>query len=183
MTVIQTLMMLAAEVAEETHQSSGGLPQMDTSTFASQLFWLAITFGILFVGLRNVILPRVGGIIEERKDRIADDLDQAAEFRQQAEDAQSGYEQALSEARARAQNIAGETRKAIDDQIGSMQANMEEELASKVASAESRIGAMKASADAKVREAAADTTRALVEALIEEVPTKEAVETALNAGS
>lgn len=179
MTGMITTFVLAAAEAAEKPEASGGLPQMDASTFASQLFWLAITFGILFFAMRNVIIPRLGGIIEERKDRIADDLDQAAEFKQQAEDAQSAYELALSNARAKAQNIAGDTRKAIDEQISSMQSSMEEQLSGKVADAESRINTMKESAEASVRDAAIDTTRAIVEALIEEVPTRESVEAAI----
>ncbi len=178
MTSIIATLAAAAESAET--EASGGLPQMDVTTFASQLFWLAITFGILFFTMRNIIIPRLGGIIEERKDRIADDLDQAAEFKQQSEDAQLAYEQALAEARAKAQNIAGDTRKDIDEQIATMQATMESELANKVTDAENRIGAMQETAEAKVRDAAVDTTRAIVEALIEEVPTKESVEAAIS---
>ncbi len=182
--MINNLFLAVAAIAETAaphgeEVSSGGLPQMDVSTFPSQLFWLAVTFTCLFFAMRLSIIPRLGGIIEERKDRLADDLDQAAEFKQQSEDAQTAYEQALSQARAKAQNIAGETRNKIDDQISAMQSSMEAELATKVESAEQRIHAMKETAQSKVKEAAIDTTRAIVESLIEEVPTKDSVEAAI----
>lgn len=182
-------MLLAAAVAADKatphgeQASSGGLPQMDVTTFPSQLFWLAVTFSCLFFAMRLSILPRLGGIIEERKDRIADDLDQAAEFKQQAEEAQAAYDDALSQARAKSQNIAAETRSAIDDQISTMQSSMESELAEKVEEAELRISAMKQTAQNTVHEAAIDTTRSIVEALIEEVPTREAVESAIESYS
>lgn len=181
LSLLLTVTAFAAEEAAEA--SGGGLPQMDVSTFASQLFWLALTFGLLFWRMRVDLLPRLGGIIEERKDRIADDLDQAAEFRQQSEDAQKAYEDALGAARAKAQNIAGETRKAIDDEISALQSSMEQELAEKVGDAEKRILAMQETAAGKVREAAGDTTRAIVEALIEEVPTQDAVQAAIAAAN
>lgn len=174
--ILLTLLTLAEDVAET---SGGGLPQMDVSTFPGQLFWLAITFGILFWQMSSNILPRLGGIIEERKDRIADDLDRAAEFRLEAEEAQKSYEEALSDARAKAQTIAGDTRNAINDEIAALQATMEAELATKVEAAETRITAMRTSATEKVREAAADTTRAVVEALIEEVPSGESINKAV----
>ncbi|MEL6112897.1 MAG: ATP F0F1 synthase subunit B [Pseudomonadota bacterium] len=174
--IIPTLMIIAEEVKDA---SSGGLPQMDVSTYSSQLFWLAVTFAILFWQMSSNILPRLGGIIEERKDRIADDLDRAAEFRLEAEEAQAGYEEALSEARAKAQTIAGETRNAINDEIADLQSSMEAELATKVANAEKRIADMRGSAAEKVREAATQTTRSVVETLIEEVPSNDAIEGAV----
>ena len=176
-TLISNLMLAAEEVAE----TSSGLPQMDVSTFPSQLFWLAVTFAILFWQMSSNILPRLGGIIEERKDRIADDLDSAADFRLQAEEAQKSYEEALADARVKAQNIAGETRNAINDEITALQTSMEVELASKVEKAEARIAQMQANASAKVREAASDTTKAVVEALIEEAPSAETIKSAVDA--
>jgi len=171
-----SLLILAEEVTES---SGGGLPQMDVSTFPSQLFWLFITFSILFWQMSSNILPRLGGIIEERKDRIADDLDKAAEFRLEAEEAQKAYEEALADARAKAQAIAGETRNAISDEIAELQTGMEAELITKVEAAESRIAKMRDSATEKVREAASETTRAVVEALIEEVPSGDAINSAV----
>ena len=179
MSILTELALVIADAAE-VEKASGGLPQMDASTFAGQLFWLAITFGILYAVMNMVILPGLGGTIEERKDRIADDLDQAAEFQQQAETAQSAYEKALSDARAKAQGIAQETRKTMDDEISALQTDMETQIQSKLESAEKRITEMQASAAAKVREAAIDTTKAVVETLIDEVPTQEAVEKALS---
>ncbi len=179
--LISTALMAAAETAETA--GSGGLPQMDISTFPSQLFWLFVTFAILFWRMSSDILPRLGAIIEERKDRIADDLDQAADFKQEAEEAQASYEKALSDAKAKARGIAADTRDAIDKEIAEMQADMETELTSKLSAAESRIADMKASATAKVEEAAIETTRAVIETLLDEVPTREAVETAVTNAS
>jgi len=175
--LISTTLLAAAETAKTAESS--GLPQMDVSTFPSQLFWLFVTFAVLFWRMSSDILPRLGGIIEERKDRIADDLDQAADFKQQAEEAQTSYEKALSDAKAKARGIAADTRDAIDREIAEMQADMETELAAKLDAAESRIADMKASATAKVEEAAVETTRAVIETLLDEVPTNEAVQTAV----
>lgn len=181
--MILTLTVLAEEAAhaagEAAHAKAGGLPQMDVSTFPSQIFWLAVTFGLLYWIISTLVLPRLGAAIEERRDRIADDLDRAAESRRLAEEAEAAYGRSLQDARAKAQAIAAATREEVGAEIGAQQKDAEASLAAKTEAAEQRIAQMKSSAAAKVREAAADTTRAIVEALIQETPADAAVEAAL----
>lgn len=186
MSVFASLTALAAFAAEEVaahggEAASAGLPQLDAAWWPSQLFWLAITFGVLYWAMAGKFLPSLGGAIEERRDRIADDLDQAAEFKRQAEEAEDAYNKALADARAKAQGIAADTRAEMDKEIHALQAETEEALEKQLAAAEARISKMKSDAAAKVREAAADTTRAVVEALIDEAPTDEAVTNAIAA--
>lgn len=181
--MIHALTVLAEEAAhaagEAAHSEGAGLPQMDVSTFPSQIFWLVITFGLLYWIMSSIVLPRLGAAIEERRDRIADDLDRAAESKRMAEEAETSYNRSLADARAKAQGIAAETREEVGAEVAAMQKDAEERLAGKVEAAEARIVAMKKTASAKVREAAADTTRAIVEALINETPSDAAVEAAL----
>ena len=170
-----------AAAAEEAHgeASSAGLPQLDPSSWPSQLFWLAVTFGVLYAMMHTRFLPAIGGAIEERRDRIADDLDKAGEFKLQAEEAENAYNQALADAKAKAQGIAAETRNEVDRDIAEMQSETDAALEKQVAAAEARISEMKADAAAKVRDAAADTARAIVETLIDEAPTSEAAANAV----
>ena len=92
---------------EEHAEEEGTFPPFDPTFFASQLLWLAITFTALYLLMSRVIIPRIGGILEDRRDRIARDLDQAERLKQQSEEAVASYERALAEARSRAQKIAG----------------------------------------------------------------------------
>lgn len=161
--------MMAAETAEVGE--AAGLPQLDSSSWASQLFWLAVTFTLLYWLMSSYFLPRIGSTLEERRDRIADDLDRAAESRRMAEEAEATYNRALADARAKAQAIAAETREEVGAKVDAMRKEAEIGLRAKTDAAEQRITAMKTTAKEKVREAAADTTRAIVEALILETPT------------
>lgn len=171
----------AAELAAEAHgeAEAAGLPQFDPSSWPSQIFWLAIFFGVLHWAMAGYFLPRVGGTIEERRDRIADDLDQAAEFKQQAEEAEKAYNQALADASAKAQAIAAETREALAAEIAELAADADAKSAAGLADAEQRIMAMKAEASKTVREAAIETTRAVISALIDESPTPETIAAAM----
>ena len=73
--------------AEAAHGAEGAFPPFDASTYPSQLFWLALTFGFLFWFMSKIIVPRIGGILEMRQDRIAQDLDKAHELKSEADEA------------------------------------------------------------------------------------------------
>jgi len=181
MTFFQTIALHAAETANEAADASGGLPQFDVATFPSQLFWLVVLFGVLYFFMASVALPKIGGVIEERSDRIADDLDKAADLNAQGKQAEAAYEQALSDARANASAIAAETRKAIDAEISRMQEETDARLARQVEEAEKRIAAAQANVGEQMRVAAIDVAGALVAALIDETPSDDAVRDAVNA--
>ena len=173
----------AGEAAAEhgAEASSAGLPQLDMTWWPSQLFWLALTFGLLYWLMAGRFLPAIGGAIEERRDRIADDLDQASEFKRQAEDAEKAYDRALADAKAKAQAIAADTRAKVDEEIAALKSETDGAVDSQINAAEARINEMKNAAAAKVREAAASVAGALVETLIDEAPTAEAAQNAVNA--
>ena len=126
-------------VIVESPAEHNNFPPFDASTFASQLLWFAITFAILYYLMSKVALPRLGAIIEGRRDRIAADLDAAERLKGESEDAARGYEKALTEARTKASVIAEEARTAAKTKAESQRAETERELAEKLAAAESRI--------------------------------------------
>src|SRR5476649_1236400 len=95
---------------EQPSCHKGAFPPFNKTTFASQLFWLVIAFTVLYVLMAKVALPRVGGIIESRQKRIADDIAEAGKLKLQSDEAVAAYEKALADARARAQTIANEMR-------------------------------------------------------------------------
>ena len=74
-------------------------PPLDSGTFAPQLIWLALSFGLLYLLLKRFCLPRVGEVIEERRERVERDLRQADRLKVETEQALGSYERALGEAR------------------------------------------------------------------------------------
>lgn len=141
-------------------------PPLDTSTFASQFFWLAITFALLYYILSRVALPRIGEVIEERRDRIQRDLDEAARLKDETARALASYEQAMADARGKAQAIAGEARSRITGEVEKERGRVEAQIASKIAETESRIVATKSAALERVSEIVTDTAGAIVNKLV-----------------
>jgi len=137
--------------------ASGGLPQFDFSTWGNQIFWLIITFGIMYFVLSKFILPKLADGIVERKDRISDDLDAASRMQAEAEEAQKAYEQKLVDARAKAHNVAEATRQSVNEELSKEMADADAETAKQAEAAEERINTLRIKALANVETIAKDT--------------------------
>ncbi len=154
-------------------------PPFDPSTFSAQLIWLALTFGFLYYLLSKIALPRIGEVLEERRDRIQRDLQDAERLKVETEKALKAYETSLGEARGRAQGIAKETRDRLAAEVDKERHRVEAEATAKVADAEKRIADTKARALAQVHEIASDTAGAVVSSLIGVEASREEVAKAL----
>lgn len=145
--------------------SKGGFPAFRVETFGSQLLWLAIAFGLLYYLMSRFIAPRIGGILEERATRIAEDVTAAQSMKTEADAATAAYEKALAEARAGAQAIAAETRAKITAQSDAERKVLEDKLAADLATAEATIATARTAAMGNVRSIAVDATQAIVSRL------------------
>lgn len=156
------------EVPAEGH--GGGhakiFPPLDPTTFAPQLIWLALTFGALYLVLSRVVLPRIGGMLEARRNHIQRDLAEAERLKAETDKALKDYEQALAEAKGKAQGIAQATRDKLKAEVEARRAEIDKTLAERTASADARIAAAKFSALGKVNEIATDTAEAILADLI-----------------
>ena len=117
------------------------MPQLDFSTYMSQVFWLAITFGALYLLVVRMALPAIGGAIEHRRSRIADDIDAAERLKADAEKALASYESAMAEARANAQKIVQEQKAKITAELDAERMKVESGLAEKIADGEAKVRA------------------------------------------
>lgn len=150
---------------------SGVFPPFDPATFPSQLLWLAITFGALYLVMSKIALPRIGGILENRKAIIDADLAAADASRQKTDAAIAAYEAALAAAKAKAQGIANQTRESIQADLASKRSAVEADLTAKVTAAEARILATKTEALTHVDEIATETAQTVVTQLVGDVST------------
>ena len=150
---------------EAGHEGGGSFPPFDSSTFPSQLLWLAITFGLFYLFMKNTVLPHVGGILEVRRDRIAQDLDHAAHLKGEADAAVAAYEQELTDAKAKANSIGQKARDAAKAEAEAQRKKVEASLEQKLAEAEARIGSIKTAAMREVGAIAEETSAAIVQQL------------------
>lgn len=174
-----SLLLAGAGVA----RAEGGLPQLNPHTFTPQLFWLAVTFILLFILMKRVALPRISEVIEERKDRIQRDLAAAERLKGETEKALANYEKALADARASASGIARQTRDDLNAEVEKERKAVEDKLAQKLADAEASIAATKQKALSSVRDIAAETAELIVSKLTSLPVSKDEIARAIAAGS
>lgn len=173
----------AALAASEGHGGGGGLPQFDPSTFLPQLFWLAVILVIFFFIMRGTTLPRIGGALEARRQKIDDDLDKAAAHREEAEAVMAAYEKSLEEAADKAHAVQREAVDAISAMAAERRATVAARLAEDTKAAEARIAAAKAPAIASLQDVAADVVQQAADKLasvkVSKAEAKAAVKSAL----
>nr|WP_298794710.1 hypothetical protein [uncultured Acetobacter sp.] len=157
-----SLLVMAAPGAHAT-----GMPQLDfhNPLVTGQVIWGAVIFLGFYLVLSQVMLPRVGRVLEDRSKRISGDLDVARAAKQDADKAVAELQQARKDAMAEAQANLQKTLDAEQHATDQKLADISARLTAEIADAEKRISAEKAQAFGTLKEIAADTTQALVSRL------------------
>jgi len=160
-------------------QAPGGakepFPPFQQDTFASQLLWLVLIFGALYLLMARVALPRVGRIFAARSSQIENDLAEANRLKGETEAAITAYEKVLADARADAQSIAGKTRDALMAEADKRRKALEDQLGRKLEEAEKAIVTTKTAAMSNVKGIATEAASAIVQRLIGQAPSDKTV--------
>ncbi|MFL5260151.1 MAG: F0F1 ATP synthase subunit B' [Hyphomicrobiales bacterium] len=155
------------------------MPQLDISAWPPQLIWLAITFIALYIIVVRQAIPRVGGVIQQRRNVIEGDLGAAQRLRNATEQAVARYEKELAEARARAHAIAQENRDRLTAETDRERAKVDQELNAKIAAAEKEVARTRDQALASAQELATEIAADIVNELTGITVTKADAERAL----
>ena len=142
------------------------MPQLDPSTFPTQIVWLVICFIVLYLLMWKVALPRIAEVLEARQSRIDDDLDRATALKEEAAQALAAYEASLAEAHARAQAELREAAEQLAAETSARQADLVARLSAEIAAAEARIARAKQQALKNIAAAAAEVAQAATARLI-----------------
>ena len=141
------------------------MPQLDVSTFAPQLVWLAITFVVLYLLMAKLGLPRVSAILDARRKRQDDDLARASELKAEAEAALAAYQKTMADARAEAQATIRERTERFAAEAAEQQRQLAQALGEQTKAAEREIEAAKERVFAEIRNVAVDVARSITEKL------------------
>lgn len=165
----------AAESEQETHETvgaaggeahhEGGFPPFQQENFAPQIVWLIGIFGILYLLMSRVALPRVGGILENRETKIASDLEASREMQAKAQAAARANEENIRLRREEAQAIGRDAQQKIANEAAAQRNRAETDAAEKIRAAEARISAAKTQALGNVEQIAIDAAASIIEKL------------------
>lgn len=170
------------QVPSDEHNGPGNFPPFEPAHFASSLVWLAITFGFLYYLMSKVALPRMEGILSDRKAKIDSDLNAARAAKTKADEAAALHAKTLAQARANAQTLAQQTRDKLAAETDARRATLEGELKRQLSEAEAQIAQAKAQAMGNVAGIAHDSAAAIVAHLTGLTADSEAVRAAIAQG-
>ncbi len=142
------------------------MPQLDPSTFGTQLFWLFVAFTVLFLIVWKVALPRITDVREVRQNRIDDDLDKASSMKEEAESVLEAYERTLASATSEAQDLQRQSAAELAEERAKLQDELARTLSERASEAEARINAERQRAVENIREATLGVVQAATERLI-----------------
>lgn len=142
------------------------MPQLDPSLFATQLFWLFVSFLVLFLIAWKAALPRIADVLNARQNRIDGDLERAQALKSEAEDVLAAYERALADASAEAQEIHRQLAQSLAAERTKRQEELSRRLSAQAHEAESRIAGEKRRAGENIRDAVLDVVQSAAARLI-----------------
>jgi F-type H+-transporting ATPase subunit b len=141
------------------------MPQLDLSTFPSQVFWLFVTFAVLYLLMAKLIAPRIERVLGARQIKLDSDLERASTLQAEAEAVMAAYEKALSEARMQAQATLKATLDRLNAVASERQSQAGAQIARRLEEAERRIAAEKERALASLPQIAAEVAQSAVSRL------------------
>ena len=147
---------------------SGGMPQLNPEFWISQIFWLIITFGILFIVLTKVILPKISDNLETRKSQILENIETADKQKEESQKKIDEYEKIILESKIKAKNYFNDAREKILEDINKKRAALEKDLDEEISSTENELSEFKKSSGEKVTKIAVETSAELIKELIGE---------------
>ncbi|MGE3332065.1 MAG: F0F1 ATP synthase subunit B' [Rhodospirillaceae bacterium] len=157
------------------------MPQFDPSTFSSQIFWLVVTFVLLYWVVAKIAVPRIGEVLDQRARVIQEDLDRALALKGETDQAVQAYEKAMAAAR----DQAGEHMRAVTNEAKATAEARTAELSAavgkQVSEAEARIVKAKEDALASLRGIAAETAKDVVAKLAGLSPSQADLDAAVTA--
>ena len=145
---------------------SGGMPQLNPEFWISQIFWLTLTFGILYVVLSKIILPKISANLELRKSQIQENIEAAENQRENSELKLKEYEETVSKSKLMAKNIFKDAREQVNKDINSKKEILDKQIDDEVKKAEQEINILKKGAPEKINKIVIDTSSELLKKLI-----------------
>ena len=145
---------------------SGGMPQLNPEFWISQIFWLILTFGILYIVLSKLILPKISANLELRKSQIQDNIEAAEKQRKDSESKLKEYDDIIFKSKLEAKNIFKDSREKVIKDINNKKETLENQINEEIKKAEKEIEVVKKSAPEKINKIAIEASSELVKKLI-----------------
>ncbi len=147
---------------------SGGMPQLNPEFWISQVFWLVLTFGILYLVLSKLVLPKISDNLETRKSQILENIETAEKQREESEDKIKQFEKIILESKIEAKNYFNDRRQEVLEDINKKRIALEKDIDDEISAVEDEINKLKNTSGEKITKIAIETSSDLINQLIGE---------------
>ena len=165
-TIFQLLFFNFLLVKKVFAAESGGMPQLNPEFWVSQIFWLTLTFGTLYLVLSKLILPKISANLESRKSQISDNIEAADKQREASEAKLKEYEEIISKSKSEAKDIFNQAKEKVLKNINAKREVLDKQINEEIKSVEDEINKLRKDAPEKITKIAIETATELTRKLI-----------------
>ena len=160
------LILLSFLFYKEAFASDTGMPQLNPEFWISQIFWLTLIFGALYVLLSKFILPKISNNLETRKSQIVENIESAEKQRKESDQKIKDYENIINEVKIEAKNIFNQAREKILKDINNKKESLQKEIDQEIKKAETEILELKNKSPEKINKIAIETSADLIKKIV-----------------
>ena len=146
--------------------AEGGMPQLNTEFWASQIFWLILIFSSLYIIIWKIFLPKITDSIENRKSRVIGDLNGAQKLKENAEKILGEYNKIIEDTKKEAKRIIEDNKKKLEIDIKNKKQKFNEEIEKELMSVEKEIKSLKKSSISSINKIAVEVSSEVIKQLV-----------------
>ena len=158
-----SLLIALTALNKNLYSAEAGMPQLDPKYWASQAFWLILVFVILYISLSKFYLPKIKSNLEDRENKIKEDLENANKFKEQSETKLKEYDLILDKAKKEVNKIHFDSKTALDKDIQSKKEIMEKEIEKEILKAQKEISELKKNSISSIQNISENITANIIE--------------------
>ena len=145
---------------------SGGMPQLNPEFWISQIFWLILTFGTLFIVLSKLILPKISSNLETRKSQILENIETAEKQRQESESKIKEFEKIILNSKIQAKSYFNDAKQKVLAEVSAKKESLDKKIDEEIKIAEKEIKDLKKASISKINAIAAETSFELIKQIL-----------------
>ena len=158
-----SLIIAALAIKTDLIAAEAGMPQLDPTYWASQAFWLILIFTVLYISITKIYLPKIKNNLDNRENKIKDDLDDANKFKELSEAKFKEYEKILEGAKKEVIKIHIDQKNSLDKDIKTKKATIEKEIENEILKAQKEIDELKKSSLSDIRSISENIASSIIE--------------------
>ena len=158
-----SLVIATLAINTDLFAAEAGMPQLDPKYWASQAFWLILIFTILYISIAKFYLPKIKNNLDDRENKIKDDVDDANKFKDLSESKFKEYEKILADAKKEVIKIQMDSKNILDKDIQSKKEAMEKEIENEISKAQKEIDELKRNSLNDIQNISENITSSIIE--------------------